>query len=198
MNYTSLLASLASWNNRSDLTARYPEFIELAEAHFGRILRCPQMEAEATQSVAVPEVALPSDFLALREVRIGETVLNAMSPSSIRSMYGDRSGVTQAYAIAGNRIVLAPVPTSPVTVEINYFAKVPALSASNPSNWLIAAYPDLYLRAVRYYSFEALRNVEAADRELAMVGALLDSINQAGHSARLPAAPLAMRPAVFE
>jgi hypothetical protein len=190
MNYTSLLASLASWNNRSDLTARYPEFIELAEAHFGRILRCPQMEAEATQSVAVPEVALPSDFLALREVRIGETVLNAMSPSSIRSMYGDRSG--------GNRIVLAPVPTSPVTVEINYFAKVPALSASNPSNWLIAAYPDLYLRAVRYYSFEALRNVEAADRELAMVGALLDSINQAGHSARLPAAPLAMRPAVFE
>ena len=41
--YAQLQTAAASWLDRTDLTATIPEFIELAEARFNRVIRQPDM-----------------------------------------------------------------------------------------------------------------------------------------------------------
>jgi hypothetical protein len=199
-SYTTLLSALASWNNRSDLTARYPEFIALAEAHFNREILNPLGEAVATQSVSTETVALPADFVQAKHVFLDtdpNATLTAMSIAALRDTY-TWSGKPVAYALSAGDIVLGPSPDTAYTVSLTYVAKLTGLSPANETNWLLLAHPDLYLRAVRYYSLEYLKNYEAAERELAAVGGIIDSINRAANRARLPAGPLCAQPTVRE
>ena len=41
--YAELQTATANWLDRTDLTARIPEFIELSEANFNRVIRSPDM-----------------------------------------------------------------------------------------------------------------------------------------------------------
>lgn len=201
-SYTTLLSALANWNNRSDLTAQYPDFIALAEAHFNRTLRVPDMEASVSQSVSAATVALPSDFLSAREVYVDaatDIVLEPLTPWALRAAYPTAdSGTPVAYTIKSENIVLAPPPSAATTLVLNYYQKIPALTASNETNWLITDHPDLYLRACRYYSHEYLKHYEAADREMAFVNGLIESMNTSAHRKRVPANPLASKPLVRE
>ena len=64
-NYTDLLASVASYLHRSDLTANIPDFVVLAEARISRDLRIrKQITTTNLTSVAgTKTLALPSDWL---------------------------------------------------------------------------------------------------------------------------------------
>lgn len=201
-SYTTLLTALEEWNNRSDLAAQYPGFIGLAEAHFNRTLRSSEMESTVSQATTEDAVALPTDFLEAREVYIDDdpdTVLIAMDPAGLRSRYGRAStGNPTAYTFSAGNLVIAPSPGSSVTVFLNYYAKLEGLSSENETNWLIASHPDLYLRAIKFYSFEYLKDYDSADREIAIVDATIESLNQAGNRRRIPAGPLTMRPAVSD
>lgn len=198
-SYATLLSALEDWNNRSDLAALYPQFIGLAEAHFNRSLRSSEMETTVYQETAEGTIALPTDYLEMRELYIDDspdTVLAAMDPAGLRGRYGySATGAPAAYTVTGTNLVLAPFPGSTITAVMTYYAKLEGLSASNDTNWLIAAHPDLYLRAVKFYSFEYLKDIQSADREIAMLDATIASINDAGNRRRTPATPLAMRPA---
>jgi len=55
------------------------------------------------------------------------------------------TGQPQYYQIEGGNLVLSPAPDSDYSVKMVYHAKIPALSGSNPTNWLLTKYPDLYL-----------------------------------------------------
>lgn len=198
-SYTTLLAALEEWNNRSDLATLYPGFISLAEAHFNRSLRSSEMETTVEQDTTDATIALPSDFLEAREIYLDDnpdTVLMAMDPAGLRSRYGySATGLTAAYTITGTNLVFAPAPADTVTAVLTYYARLEGLSADNETNWLITSHPDVYLRAVKFYSFEYLKDYEAADREIAMVDATIGSLNDAGNRRRTPAGPLIMRPA---
>lgn len=199
-SYTTLLTALAEWNNRSDLTAKYPGFIHLAEAHLNREILNPLGEVTSTQAVDSATAALPSDFVQAKEVYLVTdpvTTLTAMSISALRDTY-TWAGQPVAYAISGGDIILGPSPDSEYTLSLTYVASLEPLSASNETNWLITAHPDIYLRAVRYYSLEYLKNYEAAEREIAAVGGIIDSINRAANRARLPAGPLRVQSTVRE
>jgi hypothetical protein len=67
-SYTTLLSSISGWLNSAQYDARIPEFIQMAEAHFNRELRVPQMEVTATSTATTESVTLPTDFLAARTV----------------------------------------------------------------------------------------------------------------------------------
>src|SRR4051812_49096734 len=161
VSYSTLLTALEEWNNRSDLTAHYPGFIALAEAHFNRSLRSSEMEITVTQDTTEGTIALPSDFLEVREIYIDDNpdvVLVAMNPSGLRARYGlAATGAPAAYTITGTNLILAPFPADTITARMTYYAKPEGLTADNETNWLIAAHPDLYLRAVKFYSFEYLK-----------------------------------------
>jgi hypothetical protein len=71
-NYTDLLASVAGWLNREDLTARIPDFVSLAEADFNRQLRVAAMVGRTTTTIAagVSRFSLPTDWLEAINIQV--------------------------------------------------------------------------------------------------------------------------------
>lgn len=200
--YTGLSTFMERALNRTDQTTYFPDFLAMSEAHFNREIRAPQMETSSSSTVAVATVALPSDFLSLREVYVNatnDTVLIPMAPAQLRGQYAmDTTGEVEAYTVSGSNIVLAPPPSAATTITIAYYQTIPALTVSAPTNWLLTAHPDLYVWAIRYYAAVDSMDTPLAAECLGNVVAIIDSINRHSVKRRAPAGPLAMRSAVSE
>lgn len=164
--YSALKTSIASWLNREDLTAQIPDFISLAEARFNRELRVNAMLRRFSATVSTAYIRLPDDWL--EHVSI---VVTSNDPAQgeltyvSNSQYNDlrNRGLTDPpryYTIIDSSIVLLPAPTSSIPLEIMYYAKIPALSDSNTSNWLLARSPDLYLYGALIAAEAFLQNDE--------------------------------------
>ena len=55
-------------------------------------------------------------------------------------------GTPKFYTIVGQELEVLPVPdTATLTGEITYYSKIPALSGTNATNWLLNSSPDIYL-----------------------------------------------------
>ncbi|WP_230280266.1 hypothetical protein [Croceicoccus sp. Ery15] len=165
-----------------------------AEAAFNRDLRCPRMETEYTFTTASEATDLPLDFLQLRTVYAEgspDSPLASMSPASLRSRYRGVSGVAMAYAIENRRIVLAPVGQTVLTIV--YYARIPALTDSNPTNWLLDEHPDAYLHQVLAVLFNKIGDVERATLNLNIANGIISSVNESGKKNRWGAGPLVPR-----
>lgn len=155
--YAELLDAGANYLARDDLTLRYPEFIALFEAKINRTLFHPRMESRATLTVNTlltePEyLDLPSDFQTMRYARlsgqVGKPRLQFMTQTQMEDYRYTRdnvAGVPAYFSIVGDQMELAPTPSQDYDVEIVYRANIPALTQSNPTNWLLTIAPDAYL-----------------------------------------------------
>ena len=76
-SYSSLQTAVANWLDRSDLTDRIEEFIDLAEARINRALRVRLMESVKVISLVggTKRYPLPSDYLQLRTIKYTKSVL---------------------------------------------------------------------------------------------------------------------------
>jgi hypothetical protein len=141
--YSELKSAIASWMHRSDLTSVVADFITLSESRFNRKLRTRQQEtAFGPTTPTAYEIAIPSDFAAVRKLwRTSdkwELIQRPIDTLTFLQEGGESSGfaITDAFVFDG-------------TSEVGgiYYAKVTALSDSATTNWLLTAYPDLYLWA---------------------------------------------------
>jgi hypothetical protein len=64
---------------------------------------------------------------------------------AMRGSNNDTGGIPRYYAHVGDSFEFYPTPDTSYTGGIVYTAKVPALSISNTSNWLLTEAPDVYL-----------------------------------------------------
>jgi hypothetical protein len=147
--YAQLKSAVASWAHRTNISdSVVSDFVTLAEAEFNRALRCVQQETRDTLSVTSRYTALPTDFLEMRRIEYDNSPvypLNSMTPyQQTAYRQTEPSGVPLYYSIVGTDLEVVPTQSS-VTLDILYYAKIPALSDSNTTNWLLTAYPDLYL-----------------------------------------------------
>ena len=143
--YADLQTQIANWIARADLTSYIPDFITLFETQANRRLRVRLMETSATLTPSGGFVALPSDYLMWRYLKwAGSTarVLEYVHPSYFLASYPTwPSDVPRYFTITSGYISIIPQDTGPLT--FGYFQKIPALSLG--TNWLITAYPDVYL-----------------------------------------------------
>lgn len=142
--WDELVASAAEWLNRSDLDDKIPEFIAFAERKFNRTLRTVEMEARSTAVLTGDSLELPSDFLALRSIQVDDTVLAYITPDE--TFAATDQGSPLFYTITDGQFFFRPIPDSG-DVTLTYYAAIPALSVSEPTNWLLTAHPDIYLWA---------------------------------------------------
>jgi len=149
-----LHTAIANWLNRSDLTDRIPEFIALAEASFNRILRVRDMLVRSTASVTSQYISIPTDFLEMLNIELTSTsppkrlvYITSDRSDDYREKQNNTAGTPGYYTIEGNSIQLLPTPSASVTVQLNYYQDIPALSglADSDNNWLLLAHPDVYL-----------------------------------------------------
>lgn len=143
--YANLKTSITDWTHRGDLADFVDDFIDLTEARLSRDLLVSQQEARATTTASTEYLALPSDCLSIRNIQINTSPVRELiyvTPAEMDRLDDNGSTVTR-YTIVGDEIQLNA--TSSDSLEIAYYAKVPPLSDSNTTNWLLTSYPDVYL-----------------------------------------------------
>lgn len=149
--YTELKAAVADFLNRDDLTSAIPTFISLAEADMNRNVRHWRMENRATAEIDGRYSAIPADFIEPIRLHIESSDFRALEPTSQvdlqerRSAGLDVTGKPKYYALTQGEIELYPTPDATYNLEMNYYARIPALSGSNASNWMLSYHPDAYL-----------------------------------------------------
>lgn len=149
--YAELQTALGNWSARSDLTSRLPEFITLSEAKMNRRLRTLDMETKnASFAISSEYVAVPTNFGGVRSFYLNTTprqVLAFMPSDSETGYFGSNSGIPRYYTIEGSNFRFGPIPNGSYTGTLTYWLKIPALSGSNTTNWLLTSHPDAYVYA---------------------------------------------------
>jgi hypothetical protein len=131
-SYSELQTTIANYLNRTDLTAPIKDFITLTESKLNRVLRLRAMQKRVSTDTTAADafVDLPNDFLETVQFFVDSNpnhVLDYVNPTEIE---------------LDN---LHPIPDSVYTLKLTYFGKIPALSDSNTTNFLLSNYPQVYL-----------------------------------------------------
>jgi hypothetical protein len=192
-NYKALQSTVADWLDRDDLGAKIPTFITLAEAMFNRELRSKEMEKTVTGAVSSEDAELPTDYLAMRaiyEEGSPDRPLKGTSPTSERLVSDGTPGQPQWYALVSGGIRLIPPPASTILLTMDYFGRIPSLSSSQPSNWLLDKHPDAYLYGALYMAEAHLDNATRAAQWKSLVDEVLAKLNRSSRNDRYGAGPL--------
>ncbi len=197
-NYAQLIAAISANLKRDDITDQYSTFVQFAEARFNRTLRLSEMETRATSMIYAGEeyAALPTDFLALRDIQInyaGKTIsLEYLAPNRMNDINSGASGVIAYYTIIDYQIQVAPLPIADTQIEVVYYAKIPALETAT-SNWLLSKSPDVYLWGALVEAEAYLVNDKRIGIWKARMDEALNELRQADASLKWGASPLQMR-----
>jgi len=146
--YATLQSEIASWLNRDDLTSIIPTFIQFVESDVNSRLRHQKMVVRATATSDQEYVQLPADWLEAINIHI----VDGTQPLTYVTLNeADRINKQQIitspifYSIMDDALEIIPAPSSNIEIEMIYYGKIPALSVSNTTNWLLTKAPDLYL-----------------------------------------------------
>jgi hypothetical protein len=154
-NYSNLQTTIADFLNRDDLTAAIPTFIQLGESQMNRDIRHWEMEARVSgqQSQGDQYMQLPADWVETIRFHLTSQGTNAVELASLasiadkRAAVDDQAGRPRFYAHVRGEFELFPTPDEDTDFELLYYQKIPALSDSNTTNWLLEYAPDIYLYA---------------------------------------------------
>ena len=145
---------------KSDIEELYPHsdytdslkasFVRLAEAQIRRRVRVRPMETtDESFTVGARSTTLPTGFIALRSVSAdvaNKRDMDYLPPHRIRSApIWELTGNPTAYTLEGESIVVAPVPESPVSLQLVYYKMFDALEGPTDTNWLLTNAYDIYL-----------------------------------------------------
>lgn len=151
-NRTELLAALADWANRTDLTDFWPDAITLAEAELKRRLR--RFEESTTIYISAGNMDGPSDMLEPKHLRLStaspyeDGTLKLCTPeqlTDVRQRCGYVEGRPTHYAFYDGQLQFAPIPDQSYDGILLYKQALVPLTASNTTNAVLTAAPDLYL-----------------------------------------------------
>ena len=177
--YPELTASIASWLNRQNLSAQIPDFIVLAEADIASRLRDRRMVKTVEASTDCGVMALPGDWLEALDVRMvgADNPLRFLPLWEMNNARTDRDGAPGYYSIRGTDLLLLPEPVADdegafPSLQMTYYARPHTLTEEFPTNWLLTAAPDLYLKAAMteayQYALDPL-SIEYEARTLALI-----------------------------
>ena len=150
-SFTALRGSLAAWIHQADAIPLIPDFIALAEARITADLMSARpmwQRSRATLGAGVSTLATPDDclsFVGCALVLTGEIVeLPVVAITSVQ--FGSTSaGQPTCCAVAGETLHFNAPADQSYTVEMIYHRRIPALSESVASNWVLETAPQLYL-----------------------------------------------------
>ena len=148
--YAELQANVIKWLGRTtdpELPPMVPTFIFLFESKARRRLKSRVGEIRSVNSTIISEYTeLPSDFIKAvsgRRVSPQPGPLKLVSEATIDS-FAQANGIPTHFAIGQKSLRLYPVPTTFVQIQLTY-TRLPSLTVSTPTNWLLDLAPDAYL-----------------------------------------------------
>jgi hypothetical protein len=192
--YAELKQAVLDWANKPEIEQSVATFIQLAEVEFNRTVRHYKMVSRRTTTLAAGSyrISQPPDWLEAINIQatgqLGPYALFYSAPFDLDGIrQGERAGgEPRVYGLAGLEIEVAPTPTVSTTIEQIYYAKIPSLSDTVTTNWLLTDHPDLYLfgALTQYGAFETDPRVElwrtAYDRSVGVVNTASDTSAHSG------------------
>lgn len=153
--YAELQTEIADFIVHDDVTSKAGDLIRLFEAAANDGLRMHERESRAQHTVPAGEthqyITLPTDWGGPRAVRRDCGPIEYVTPSEMDYIKAFQPGLTVNdeffgyYTIEAQTIRLYPSAAAGESIEFLYWKNIPALSATNTTNWLLALRPDLYL-----------------------------------------------------
>lgn len=149
--YAELKTAIGDGLDRSDLSTIAGDLITFAEAHLNRDLRHRRMVTTTDLTPSSNVCTLPTDYL--HHIRVVEKAsirrpLEFISPDMVDRFYPSRpAGLASHFTMIGNTLTAYPLSSN--DIELTYYQKIPALSDSNTTNWLLTTSPELYLRVAQ-------------------------------------------------
>lgn len=146
--------------------------IQLAEEALRPMLKHYRMEKSERLTVpANTSPLIPDDMQELRGILVDGQQIKPLSFHNRNSDLYNRG-----YVITGNNIEIRPAPATDYQVELYYYERLPALSNSNPTNWLLTYFPTVYLRAASAQVYHWLKDKKAEDGERELTGLALSAV----------------------
>jgi len=197
-SYTNLKTALQTWIARADLSSDVDDMIDMFEAWINRNIRVPQMEQEAT-TTAQEYLPFPLDFLELRAIKWqGSPIVQLDYLPPVAADQEDPFGSAcnpRYYSIISNQIRLIPPPNDATTlIRIDYWQKIPPLSGSNATNWLLTLYPDAYLYGALMHGNMRVHDTQMASMIAGAWTSIMGELQRSGKNANI-GSQLRVRPA---
>lgn len=202
--YAELQDAISDFLNRQDLTSAIPTFISLAENSFNRDIRHWRMDVRTSITIDAQFVDLPDGWLETVKIIVpvaeGPQELELIPLAEMderRYASSDVAGVPRFYAINAGKIEVYPTPSESFAGSITYVQKVPALSVSNTSNWLLENFSDVYLYGALAHSAPYLQEDQRLSVWAAMYQQALAAINLESDRAKYSGTGLRMKLRAF-
>lgn len=195
-DYASLQSQIAAWLNRDDLTAQIPVFIQFVEADINTRLRTREMIVRATATSSAEYVQLPADWLEAINLHIvdGQQPLRFVTlDEADRINKMQYYTASSFYSLMNGAIELVPEPGDNLEIEMIYYGKVPALTTSATTNWLLTKAPDLYLYGALVHASPFLMDDQRIPTFASMYSTRFEALNDESKTSTHSGGPLVAR-----
>ena len=184
-NYTGLIAAVADYLERDDLTSQVADFVVLGEARIKRDIRIREMLTRAALTVNARQISVPTGLLQADTIRLLTDPVTVLQELPLFEMNRVRDAGTgkPAYFTIHKEIEFNVTPDSSYSGEIVYYAAFDPLTTT-ATNSLLSLAPDVYL----YSSLLAAAPFLLDDARVQLWAELYkeakDSLNQMSHRQR--------------
>jgi hypothetical protein len=156
-NYGELKAEMDGsygYSHRTDLTDKWPLFIQLAQSRINRDLDDYAMETRATYTVPAGQryTTLPTDMRVLLNIQAaisgGRKPLLPLSQEQMDTLWSFvDTGTPENYSITGDQFELQPTPGEDTEIEIYYRYRLTQFVDDTDTNAILTKYPNIYVYA---------------------------------------------------
>jgi len=164
VDYQSLCNAVADELNRADMINSIPTFVQLATKRIERDLSRAKHQRMIKRAATVffdLYTVIPCDYIATHQLMETDTsiLIDYIGPNESKEWLAGRyplpnrtntqSGIAY-YTIIGDQFRIFPYdPLGYKSVknphlDLFYYARLPELGSTNPTNWILQIYPDLY------------------------------------------------------
>jgi hypothetical protein len=192
--YAELQTAIGTFLNRSDLTASVPDFIRLAEAQIDREVRHWRMETRTDLTFDEGFEDVPADWVETIRLQIDDDRIEQVSADDLANWReaNKTAGMPRYYAHIAGKFEVYPRPDQSYSARLLYRQKIPALSDSNASNWLLDEAPDVYLYGSLIHSAPYLVEDQRVNVWASLYAGAVTNLNRSSDRARF-SGPLTMR-----
>lgn len=184
ISYATLITRLGEDCNRvgdTDFASAAPGFIQSAEAEMNRRLRVRDMIARATATIDNEYELVPTGFMGVRSFVLQSSPSYPLEYLTEDLLAAKKYSYTTAgkpifYAVVGGEFQFVPEPGDSYTASLSFWQKIPALSVSNTSNWLLESHPDAYVEGAKVHAFNWLQDEAREQIALQKFGIILADI----------------------
>jgi hypothetical protein len=200
--FEQIVVTIGDYLGRTDLADQIPDFIHLVEKELERDipLRDSEYIFTGTFTEAGDEfIELPKNLLQLRNVRVntsGPYNLNVVSLDKLNNIRSNGSGdsLPTAMTMVGNKLFLAPTPTTGDTYTLTYRGSLAPLSGDNPTNKVLEDAPDCLIYGALSHSAPFIGDDERLPVWFQMFKRAKDSYRMLEFRNRTGGGPLHVRP----